>query len=106
MKKISMGAREEISLEEGFSKFLNLKKAENIGLQSVKYYESCFRYFSDYYGKDNPCLDVDEDSIHGYMLHIRKTKPQLSDSTRNSYIRGIRVILYYLMERGISKNSL
>lgn len=100
MKKISMGTSEEVSLKDGFIKFSNLKKAENISPHSIKYYEYCFRYFSDYFGEDNPCATINEDSVHGYMLHIRETKTELSDSTRNSYIRGLRVILYYFMERG------
>ena len=98
-----MGENNELTLEEGFVKFISLKRAMNITNQSLKYYENCFKYFITFLGKDIPCKDVDEDSVYPYMLHMRDTKATLSDITRNSYIRGLRVILYYFMEKGYIK---
>ena len=44
-KKITLTIGEDITLDEGFKKFINQKKAVGLSQESIKYYISCYQYF-------------------------------------------------------------
>lgn len=102
-KKISLIVDEEITLKDGFEKFLNQKKALGLSSETIKYYESCYKYFQDYIGYNILCKEIDEDIILNYINSMKESHTK-SDTSINTYLRGIRSIFYFLMERGYVKN--
>ena len=102
-KRITLAANEEISLKEGYEGFIQQKQAMNVSKETVVYYGNCIRFFLGFIGEDALCRDINEESIYAYILHLRETRENLSDVTINTYLRGIRAILYSLMEKGYVK---
>ncbi len=87
-----------VTLEKMFERFIMRKKALNLTEQSIVYYTNCYRYFCDYYSKDELASKITEDVYYGFAGHLRATKKDLSPITINSYLRGLRVILLFGMD--------
>lgn len=98
-KKLTLVLNDDITLTKGFEKFINQKKALGLSEDTIEYYQSCFQYFIDYTGHDILCKEINEDIILGYINSMKETHTK-TDTTINTYLRGIRAILYFLMERG------
>ena len=90
----------DTSLEILFEKFLLFKQARNLSKESIGYYRNCYRFFAEFFGAARPISEFSEEIYYEYIRHLKRTKPNLRDVTLNSYLRGIRVILYYGMELG------
>ena len=98
-KKITLTIGDDITLDEGFEKFITQKKAVGLSQESIKYYISCYQYFKEYIGEDILCKEVNSDLVLNYINSL-KDKNTVRDTSINTYLRGIRAILYFLMERG------
>ena len=99
-ERITLPTSDNLSLKEGFEKFLQEKRAMNVSKNSIIFYDTCYRFYVGYVGEGVLCRDINLDTIYGYILHLRETRGNLSDVTINSYLRGLRVILYSLMNKG------
>ena len=88
-----------MKLADGHKRFVLEKKAMNLSDDTIKYYDVCFKFFSEYVGDDVMCCDITPDTIIDYILHLRK-RSEISDTTVNTYLRGTRAFLYNLMEKG------
>jgi len=89
---------EELTLQAVFDKFIAFKKIKNLSEASIIYYEECFKFFTKYYPANKPCADITKDICLGYVQHLRETRPEVKDTTINTYLRAIRSILYFAME--------
>jgi len=89
-----------LSLEAVFEKFLLFKQARNLSAESIAYYRNCYSFFAEFFGAERPISDFSEDIYYAYIRHLKQSRPNLRDITLNSYLRGLRVILYYAMELG------
>lgn len=98
-KKITLTIGDDITLDKGFEKFISQKKAIGLSEKSIEYYCSCYQYFKDYIGEDILCKEVNSDLILNY-INALKDGSNIRDTSINTYLRGIRAILYFLMERG------
>ena len=101
MPKLSMQPKTaELTTGELFAKFIAFKKIRNLSHESIGYYEQCFEFFSEYYPASLPCSEITKDVCLGYIQHLQQTRPHLKDTTVNTYLRGIRALVYYGMELG------
>jgi len=91
---------QDITFETAFENFIFFKKAVNLSKDSIQYYNNCFKYFAEYFSKDKPCNLVTHQTVLEYINHLKMTRANLSPITINSYLRGLRTILYYSMELG------
>jgi len=89
-----------VTLEEVFEKFLLFKQARNLSEESISYYRNCYSFFAGFFGPARPISEFTEEIYYAYIRHIKQSRPHLRDVTLNSYLRGLRVILYYAMELG------
>jgi len=87
-----------ISLKEAFEKFIVFKKVSNVAEETVLYYEDCLKYFGQFYDVNLPCKTVKQEIFYGYVQHLQSKN--IKPVTINTYLRGLRVILYYFMELG------
>ncbi|MBS7008298.1 tyrosine-type recombinase/integrase [Anaerostipes sp.] len=92
-----------ITLKEMFQQFIDFKVINNLSSRTIGYYEKCFQYFSEYFSEENTCDMVTSDTFYGYITYLRTEHPNANDISINSYLRGIRAILYYGMDRGYIK---
>ena len=95
--------RNELTLEEGFEKFINHKIALSKADETIKYYTQRFAKFSLYIEKETSVKyvhEIAEDNIDDYIAYMRGKNPNLSNVTINNHLRAIRCALYYFMEKG------
>jgi integrase/recombinase XerD len=98
-KKISMRvSSKEITLEQGFEQFIKIKTIDNLSEETISYYHRCYKPLEEYYGGDNLCHDINEDTFYGVIEHIQ-TSRNVSPITVNTYIRGWRAIINFFIER-------
>lgn len=107
MKRInflnSRAVKENLTLEEGFKKFINHKIALDKAEDTIKYYRLRFAKFSSFLEETTGVKYVHEitaDEIDNYVAHKREKNPNLSNATINNNLRAVRCILYYFMEKG------
>ena len=107
MKRIKLlngaAAKENLTLQEGFEKFINHKMALSMSEYTIKYYADRIKQFSQHV-IDTVSIEymheITEDEVSSYIVHRRKQNPNLSNSTINNHLRAIRCFLYYFMEKG------
>lgn len=90
----------DATITEMYERFISRKNAINLSKESLKYYENCFKYFVNYFGRNGITCTITKDVYFDYMRHLRETRPDISPVTVNSYLRGIRAILYFGMQEG------
>ena len=105
-EKIVLGRPQtyKLTLAEGFQKFIALKKAMKASSRTVEFYEACYKYFTEYCDPNTLAEDITKDTVIGYLIHIHETKPNISDQTVDSYMRGTKPIIKFLMESGYTEN--
>ena len=100
MPKLSMQPKTtETTLGELFEKFIAFKKIKNLSEHSIIYYEKCYRFFSTYYPVEQPCSGITKEVCLGYIQYLQQNH-RLKDVTLNTYLRGVRALVYYGMELG------
>jgi len=97
--KITLNGNGGINLREGFERFIQEKRAMNLSEDTIFYYNLCFRYLTDFLDENTPCHEINSNMVIDYILHM-KEKTNRSDSSINTYLRGVRAIFYNLMEKG------
>jgi integrase/recombinase XerD len=102
--RIDMSANGEISLKDGYSRFTQRKRIENRSPASLIFYDDIFKNFCEYQGAETLCSSVTEETIFGFIEFLRERNPAIKDTSINTYLRGIRAILYFLMENGLIPN--
>ena len=97
--KIKVKKKSNLTLDEGFERFIQKCKVKNLAERTIGYYESEFKRFKTFIN-ENPLLeDIDAAVIEQYTLHLKKGT-NANDVTIASYMRAIRAIFYYLMKMG------
>jgi len=101
MKKLTLQqSSSDTTFNELFDEFNRFNKLRNLSEETIRYYYDCYRYFLEYFGEESVCSDVSEDTFYDYIEYIHENKPNISPSTMQSYLRGIRAILYYGIKKG------
>jgi len=97
--KINMLKTNELSLREGFEKFISKCKVKNLADRTIDYYYKEFERFTKYL-KGNPALnEITTEVIEGYTIYL-KNETGANEITIASYMRAVRAIFYYLMKMG------
>ena len=86
-----------MTLKELFEEFLIAKQCVNVSPYTLRFYEGCFRHFTDYIDENTPCSEITLQTVNSYILAL-KDRSGINDITINTYLRGMRAILYYGME--------
>ena len=101
MRKLSLQLdTNNITLKEGYEKFINFKKARNLSEETISYYDTCYNYFSGFYNASELCSKITEGTWYEYINYLKENRPNIRDTTINTYLRGLRAILYYFMKLG------
>ncbi|MCL2445471.1 MAG: tyrosine-type recombinase/integrase [Oscillospiraceae bacterium] len=99
-KIVTITPRGEKTLEEAFEQFVQSKRVMNISEETIKHYLYAFRYFEVFFGESRRCEEVSKNTVFEYLAFIKENKPNVSQKTTQTYIKGLRTILYYMMENG------
>lgn len=98
--KITLNFGGDKPLSEAFEQFIQTKMVMNSSEETISFYKNCFKYFLEFFGTDRLCSEINQNSIFDYLLYIKENKPELSQKTVATYIRGLRAIFYYMMKNG------
>jgi len=94
---MNTGAK-DMSLKQGFELFIKLKTLDNLSSRSISFYHYCYDFIEAYYGEDNLCSGINEDTFYGVIEHIQTTR-NVSPISVNTYIRGMRALFNFFIER-------
>ena len=90
----------EKTLEEAFDHMVQTKRAMNASEETIKHYQCAFKYFTEFFDKGRRCEEVSHDTILEYLAYIEEEKPDIAPKTVQTYIKGLRTILYFMMANG------
>jgi len=99
-------AADSVAFAELCEEVMRFKRLHNLSPQTIRYYEDCGKYFTEFYGAEGVCADIAEDTYYNYIEYLHQNKPGLKPSTLRSYLTGLRAILYYGMKKGYIKEFL
>ena len=103
MNKIYLETRnKQTTAKEGFERFIRIKKRNNLSPETIRYYDDCFRYFGEFWDLSQECSKITIDTYYDYIEHLQTNK-EANTTTINSYLRGLRTIIYFFMEEGHTK---
>lgn len=98
MKNLNIKNIINISFEEAFKDFQKYNEAKGLSDRSIEYYNCCYKYFTQFYNEKKPCNQIDITTYMDYCIYL-KGHTSANDVTRQTYVRGLRTILYFCMER-------
>ena len=87
----------QISVQEGYDKFMRVKRMKNLSPDTLKYYEQSFKYFGQFYDVNQPCASITRDTFYDYVEHLQQTR-NANTVTINTYVRGLRGLFYFFMD--------
>lgn len=100
MKIIDLNQRvRNINFESAFLEFQHYNKAKNLSERTINYYDDCYKYFSNFFDVKTPCYMVKKYTYEKYIEFL-KENTKAGEISINTYLRGLRVILYYFMRLG------
>ena len=82
------------TVKKAFESFLTYKQVMNCAEKTIVFYEMCYRFFVEFYGEDNPCSEITEQTIIDYLLYLKENKNLAAESVA-TYLRGLRAIIYF-----------
>ncbi|MCL2123482.1 MAG: phage integrase SAM-like domain-containing protein [Desulfovibrionaceae bacterium] len=88
--------------QDGFDKFMRVKRMQKLSPETIFYCDQCFRYFTEYFDASQPCSSITKDIFHGYIEYL-DNNGNANTVTTNTYLRGVRALLYYFMEEGYTR---
>ncbi len=92
---------ENKAVEEVFEDFIKFCRVKNLSSRTIKYYKETYGIFADYYNCSRNMSEIDKSVVEDYILYLKDR--DISNTTVNTYLRGLRAFLYYAMELGYMK---
>jgi len=86
-----------VTINSAFEQFVRVKRNMNLSERSIENYQCTIRYFTDFFSGENYCDDITPDVIENYVTHMKSR--DITSVSVNTYLRGLRTILYFFMER-------
>lgn len=95
----------------GFNDFIRYCKAKNLEDGSLHHYNQSFDYFclslpkdKNGFPKDIQCSEINQNTVYSFIEFLKNRNQNISAITINSYLRGVRALLYYFMEMGYTQH--
>ena len=96
-QKISMAKTQNLNVEEAIELFLRKAKIRNLSENTILTYQCHLGIFCKYMDKEQPIERIDEECVDGFIAYLKESS-NVSEITINTYLRTIRVFLYYCMD--------
>lgn len=98
-EKIMMNINEKgITLKQAFEKFIKVKEIENVAPETILYYTRSYDRLIECYNENGLCSGINQETLFEVTDNIKTTR-NVSPITVNTYVRGLRGILYFFMDR-------
>ena len=105
-RRISIRESDNLPLDKALNKFINLKIAMNKSERTIEYYNQRFNSFTEFIKTHENIyltMQITDECIINYILHMKQKNPNLSNNTVNNHLRAIRAVLYYFMDKGFTE---
>lgn len=103
MEKLNFITRKQNdTIENSFENFMIYNRTRNLAKHTLLYYERCFKMFDRFYDTKKPCATINEQVVENFIIFLREYNNSISDITVNTYLRGIRAIIYYFIKQGLT----
>ena len=97
--------QQEILILEAYRILRRVKVNNNLSDKTIKHYDDIMELFGKFLGVDSIyCSDITRDTIEEFIEFLKSRNPEIRATTINSYLKDLRTILYYFMERRYMKN--
>ncbi len=96
-QKITMTKATELSVREAYELFEKKAKVKNLSELTLKTYKYHFKAFCRCVNEDRRISSIQESDVDTFILYL-KNDCKIKAVTINSYLRTIRVFLYYCMD--------
>lgn len=95
------GMTTDVTVNEAFEQFVRIKQNKNLSEESIRYYKGVMRIFIMFFDFDGEsyCSSITPLTVEDFLTYLREKNPPLSSVSINTYLRGLRAILYFFMER-------
>lgn len=96
MQKIQIGK----TIGKGFKRFQKFNESKNLSGKIIEYYRETYLIFEKFL-KENGVeyfSEVNRELLEDYTLYLKEQ--DLNENSINTYLRGIRTFLYYIMNNG------
>lgn len=91
-------AKEGITLEEGYNRFIKVRKVMNVSEATLKNYACTFKQFTAYCDKNTQCSEIDINVIYGFIEFLKERNSSIRVKSINTYLVDLRAIFNYLAE--------
>ena len=100
MRKIKMKNNKIKNIGEGFERFQKFNESKNLSEKTIEYYKESYEIFRKYLSLNDifNFNDLNREFIEDYTIYLQEK--DLSPNSINTYLRGIRAFLYYMMSNG------
>ena len=106
MTKISFKNTGDLTVTQAFEDFLEHCKIKNLRADTIKGYKGHFTIFNRFLDNDAMMIsEIDYQTVGKFVLELRSDRHNCNEITVNSYLRGVRVFLYYCMEVGYLRSE-
>ena len=108
MKRKSLSLQEknqEKLFEEAFQIFRRVKVNNNVSPKTVKHYDDLMEVLGQFFEDISKgyCHHITIDTIQEFIEFLKARNPSIKATSVNSYLKDLRTLLYYCMERGYLK---
>lgn len=99
MQKLSFKNHQNLTVSEAFEDFIEHCRIKNLRKETIKLYYAHFTIFKRFLNNDEMLIsEITSHTIGEFILDLRSDNHNCNEITVNSYLRGIRVFLYYCMD--------
>jgi len=108
MKRKALSLQEksqEKLLEEAYQIFRRVKVNNNVSKKTIKHYDDIMELFGHFLGNVSEvyCSRITTDTVQEFIEFLKDRNPSIKATSINSYLKDLRTLLYYCMERGYLK---
>ena len=89
----------KMTVKTAYEQFVRIKRNQNLSEETIIFYDNVLKAFTEFYPSGNLCNEITKDTIEDYITYLRGKEPQLSSVSINSYLKGLRAILYFFMKQ-------
>jgi len=104
MERLKIIRDNSLTLEEAFGKFIRNCKIKDLSEYTITYYKKSYNYLtkylkSEYDNPENMTIKYISKDVFNDFIYWLKDNYNMKNVTINTRLRGIRALLYYLMEQ-------
>ena len=98
--------RQEMTIDKAYQTFRRTKVNNNLSAVTIKHYDDVKELFVNFLGAtgETMCSEIYRDTIEEFVEFLKDRNPEIRATSVNSYLKDLRTILYFFMERGYMKN--